>query len=87
MKKNKNLLGLTLGLFMAFFHLVWSFLVAFGAAKPLMDWVLTLHHFAFQYSITPFDLGNAAILIVFTFVVGYVCGWILGFFWSLFAKK
>ncbi|MFH1089331.1 MAG: hypothetical protein V1716_02825 [Candidatus Uhrbacteria bacterium] len=87
MKKSKNLFGLTFGLFLAFFHLVWSLLVAFGLAKPLMDWVLMLHHIEFQYVIAPFNLGRAAMLIGFTFVVGYVYGWVLGFFWHRLAKK
>jgi len=87
MKTNKNLLGLTIGLFMAFFHFVWLLLVALSLAKPLMEWILMLHHIEFQYVIAPFNLGYAAMLVAFTFAVGYVVGWILGLFWGWFFRK
>lgn len=72
---------------MAFFHFVWLLLVALKVAKPIMDWILMLHHIEFQYTMAPFNLGNAALLIVMTFVVGYVAGWFLGLFWGMLAKK
>jgi len=87
MKKNHNSVALPLGLFFAFVHFLWLVMVALQMAKPMMDWLLGLHHIEFQYAMLPFNLGNAALLLVVTFVVGYVAGWILSFFWSWFAKK
>ncbi|MFA6131452.1 MAG: hypothetical protein WC702_00070 [Patescibacteria group bacterium] len=87
MKKNRNILGFTLGLFLSSLHFIWLLLVAFGVAKPIMDWILMLHHINFQYTIAQFNFGYAAFLVVFTFVVGFVSGWIIGLFWSLMPKK
>lgn len=87
MKNIKNTLGLTLGLFSAIIHLVWSLLVALKAAEPLMDWVLSLHHIEFQYSIVPFSIGSTVWLVILTFVLGYIIGWALGTLWSILTKK
>ena len=56
MKFNKNHAGLALGSLTALGHLFWLVLVAIGLAKPLLDFVLSLHHFEMQYVISSFDV-------------------------------
>jgi len=80
----KSTLGLTLGVFFALAHLLWLVLVAAGVAKPWMDWILGLHHIQFEWTVMPLNYLNGLILVVLTFVVGYVLGWILSAFWCVF---
>lgn len=78
--------ALSLGLFVGFMHLVWSILIALGWAKPLADFILNLHHIQLSYDIAPFSLGTAVMLIILTFVVGYVLGFIFATGWNMCKK-
>ncbi|MBI5220932.1 MAG: hypothetical protein HY978_03835 [Candidatus Liptonbacteria bacterium] len=82
----KNSVGLTLGLLVGLMHLGWVVLVVLGWAKPLLDWVLSLHFLSFPYTMAPFSLITALSLVVFTFVCGYVMGWVLAALWN-FSRK
>ncbi len=81
-KVDKNALGLVVGGFVAVLHLGWIILVGLGWAKPLMDFVLNLHMISFDYSILAFSLSLAVGLLIFTFVAGYVFGWIFAAIWN-----
>lgn len=83
---NKNSAGVTVGLFFGLAHLVWAVLVWINLAKPLSDWVLSLHFISLPYSIEPFAFGPAVLLVVVTFVIGYVFGWVAAALWNAFAK-
>jgi len=76
---DKNKVGLALGGFAAFMHLVWSVLVALGLAQPLVDFITYLHMVSNPYTISEFNLSLAIGLIVITGVVGYVFGWIFSY--------
>ncbi len=84
---DKNTLGLTTGILLALAHAIWSTLIAFGLAKPFMDWVLSLHSLSMDYTVNPFDILRAAILIVLTFVIGYILGWVFAAIWNRVKKK
>lgn len=79
-KTQEHKLGLTLGLFLATIHAVWSFAVALApnGAKNFIDWVLGLHHLNLVYALAPFSLLNSLLLVAFTFAVGYAFGRLLG---------
>lgn len=83
----KNLFGLTGGVLMAAFHLLWLILVGLKLAKPLMDKILSLHHIQLTYSMIDFRWGHALVLIIFTFIVGYVGGWALAAVCNLLKEK
>ncbi len=85
-KVDKNALGLVVGGFMAVFHLGWIILVGLNLAKPLLGLVLKLHRISFDYSILPLTLLSAVGLLVFTFVAGYVFGWVFAAIWNKFCK-
>ncbi len=87
MKKSSHTLGLVLGGLFGLWHALWSLLVAIGAAKPLMDWVFTLHMIRVQYTLLPFDPTKAIVLVVVTAIMGYVMGWLAGAIWEKVAKK
>ena len=77
---SKNKLGLVLGSFLAFLHLVWSILVATipRTMESFINWDLKIHHINGTFTVvTPFVLMNAITVIVLAFVVGYVFGCLL----------
>ncbi len=82
MKIDKNKTGLTFGFLISFFHLMWSLLVALGLAQSLMDFILSIHMVSIPMTIIPFDFVKAITLVVLTFIVGYVFGWLMAFFWN-----
>lgn len=83
---NKNSAGLAVGLFFGLAHLGWSILVALKLAKPLLDWILHLHFMEPSYSMQPFAVSTAVFLVIVTFVVGYVFGWVIAALWNAFKK-
>ena len=82
MQIDKNKTGLTFGFLISFFHLVWSILVALGIAQTLLNFILNLHMIDSATTVMPFNLIKAVGLIVITFVVGYISGWLMAFFWN-----
>lgn len=83
---NKNSVGIVVGLFFGLAHLGWAILVAMGVAKPLMDWILHLHFMDLSYTMLPFAFGTALFLVIVTFIIGYILGWLLAAIWN-FVKK
>lgn len=83
---NKNGVGLALGVFFAVAHALWAILVWVGLAKPLLDFVLKLHFMTMDYNIEAFGFLRALGLLIMTFVVGYVFGWVFSALWNKFNK-
>ena len=79
---NKNKTGLTFGFLISFMHLVWSVLVATGLAQLYLDFIFKIHMLSLNITVLPFSLTKALVLIIVTFVVGYVFGWFMAFFWN-----
>lgn len=79
--------ALWVGLLIAVYHAAWVVLVATGAAKPLLDYVLRLHSFEFSYTITPFSPDNAALLIVISYAVGALLGLVFSLVWNCLAES
>ena len=52
-----------------------------------MDFILSLHFVKFTYELEPLALGKAALLLLVTFVVGYVGGWIIAAVWNKIMAK
>lgn len=80
---NKNKLGLVVGGASAIMHAVWAAMVFAKVAKPFTGWILGLHFMTFQYSINPFVLTKALMLVVATGIIGYLVGWVSGWLWNL----
>lgn len=79
---NKNKTGLTFGFLVSFLHLVWSVLVAFGVAQAMLDFVLNLHMLSIPVVVGAFSFGKALGLIIVTFIVGYIFGWLMAYCWN-----
>lgn len=86
-KLHSHKLGLILGTVMGLGHTAWSFLVAIGWAKPLIDWVLSLHFINISYSLEAFNLTNAVVLVGITAVWGYVVGYVFAIIWNWMIKS
>lgn len=82
MKISKNKTGLTFGLLVSFLHVCWSILVAIGLGQVLVNFILNVHMIAMPVAVMPFNLVSAITLVIVTFVVGYIFGWLMAFFWN-----
>ena len=83
---NKHKAGLTLGALLGFVHLVWGIMVAFGFAQTYLNWIFGLHFLNNPFEVGVFSLTTAATLVVVTFVVGYIVGWLFAYFWGMVKK-
>ena len=79
---NKNKVGLVLGLFIGLWHVAWSVLIAFGLAQPLLDFIYKIHSLNVPVTVMPFDLGHSVGLIIITFLVGYLVGYVFATIWN-----
>ncbi|KKQ35372.1 MAG: hypothetical protein US50_C0016G0002 [Candidatus Nomurabacteria bacterium GW2011_GWB1_37_5] len=82
MQISKNKTGLTFGFLISFMHLLWSILVALGIAQALLNFVINLHMLNAPIAVMPFSIVKALGLIIVTFVVGYIFGWFMAYFWN-----
>ncbi|MFA6999784.1 MAG: hypothetical protein WC241_01575 [Candidatus Paceibacterota bacterium] len=82
MQISKNKTGLTFGFLISFMHLIWSLLVALGLAQMLVNFVLNMHMIGLPVFIMPFSFIKALVLIIITFIIGYIFGWLMAYFWN-----
>lgn len=81
-KLNNNAVALCVGAFVGGFHLLWSALVATGVAQGVLDWIYNLHFLSNPFTVDVFDPTRALILVGFTFVVGYIGGFVFSLMWN-----
>lgn len=75
-------LGLALGYLFALLHLLWAIVVAAGLGETKMSWIFSLHFIDMAYSMLPFNLLTAVLLVVLGFVGGYILGLLFALFWN-----
>jgi len=75
------------GLFVATLHFIWSLMIALGVGQVYLDWILGLHFIENPFVVMPFSLGTMIILLVFTFVIGFILGWVGTVCWNKMIKK
>ncbi len=86
MKLKLGSTGMALGVFVALMHAVWMLAIYLGVAQMYMNWIFGLHLLTNPYRVLPFNFSAALTLIVVTFVVGYVMGWVFAFIWNRLHK-
>ncbi len=86
MKLNPNKTGLALGGLLSLWHAAWAALVALGLAQALLNFVFSIHFLANPYLVREFSLGVALTLVVVTFAVGYILGWVFAMIWNKLHK-
>ena len=79
--------GLVFGAFIGLWHVVWSGLVLLGWAQPLINFILKLHMVTMPFQVGPFFFKRAVVLVVVTFFVGYIGGWVVGTIWNRVHKN
>ena len=84
MKTNKYLVGLVFGIVGAVCHVFWSFLVWGGWAQTFIDFVFKIHFITPPYTVSTFDFGIAAMLILVVFAIWYVLGFVAALVWNMF---
>lgn len=77
---------MALGGIFAFFHLCWGLLVLVGLAQQLLDLVFRLHFIVPVMQISPFSIKLLLGLLVLTFAVGYILGWVFASIWNWLQK-
>jgi len=81
---NKNKIGLIVGSLIALFHLVWSLMVLIGIAQAFYDFIFWMHMISLPWKVTGFTLTQSVSLIIFTFVWGYIIGFVFAWLWNKF---
>lgn len=87
MEISKGKTGLTFGFLMGFIHLMWGVLVALGIAQALLNFIFNVHMLSIPIVVMPFNLVKALGLIIVTFIVGYIFGWLMAYFWNKCFKQ
>jgi hypothetical protein len=86
---NKIKTGLAVGYFLGLLHLIWAISVAImpNQIQSFFNWVFDLHGLQPFWIITSMTLAKAITLVIFTFIVGYIIGWVYAFFHHVHDKK
>ena len=79
---NPNKVGLVIAALIGGWHLMWAALVAAGWAQPLIDFIFWAHMIRPVYVIGPFNAAAAGTLLVITFSMGYIFGYVGGSLWN-----
>ncbi len=87
MKLNPHNTGMSLGSFALLIHCVWILMVGAGWAKGFADWLLSLHMLNITLKMTMFSWGTAVMLLIVTFIIGYLFGWVFASLWNYFHRK
>ena len=74
--------GFALGAVLGLWHALWSALVAFDLAQPLIDFIFKMHFIAPIYAVEVFDWGTAITLVIMTSVIGFVLGYVFALIWN-----
>ncbi|HSX49128.1 MAG TPA: hypothetical protein VLE44_02620 [Candidatus Saccharimonadales bacterium] len=86
MKLNCGKTALVVGFFVSFMHLVWLVMVWSGLGQAYLDWILGLHQVSLNIRVLPFNLMNGVYLLIVTFIVGYLMGWMFAYIWNRLIK-
>lgn len=79
---NPKKTALAIGISLASFHVLWSFLVLVGFAQPLLDFIFWLHMIRAVYLVDAFNLVAALCLILVTFLMGGGVGFAFAKIWN-----
>jgi hypothetical protein len=74
--------AVSVGTVLGAWHFMWVSCVAFGIAKPILDFILSLHFLQFDYALSPFAWSTALTLVGLTFTIGAVFGALFAAVWN-----
>lgn len=78
--------ALVVAVFVSGLHIVWSLMILIGIAQPLLDFIFWAHMLTVPYRVTGFTLTQTIVLILVTFAVGYIGGWVFAKVWNMMRK-
>lgn len=84
---NPSKAAIAVGAVFAVWHLMWVTLVAIGIAKAVMDFVLKLHFIQVEFTLAPFAIPTAAMLIGLTFLIGALLGLVFALVWNWLSAR
>jgi len=74
--------GLTVGLVIGLWHVVWAALVASGWAQAVVDFVFWIHFYKPILKVERFDFGIATLLVAITSLFGFAVGAVAASVWN-----
>ena len=74
--------GLAFGAIVGLWHLLWSGLVAVGAAQTVLEFILRIHFLRVPITLLPFSASIAALLVAVTFGLGFLLGYVFAALWN-----
>lgn len=83
---NANQVGLVVGVSISLFHFIWGLFVAFGIAQVILDFIYSIHFLNNPFTVANFDLVKWVTLLLVTFVVGYIFGYLFTLVWNRLHK-
>ncbi|HIH13893.1 MAG TPA: hypothetical protein HA224_01420 [Nanoarchaeota archaeon] len=86
-KLNEKQTAFGLGSFAAVIHILWALVVLSGNGPWLVNWITGLHFLNTSVTVLPFDWMTAITLIIVTFIVGYLLGWLFACTWNWSLKQ
>lgn len=86
MKLQEKQVAMAVGVFIGGWHVVWSLLVAAGLAQGWLDFIFGIHMINNPLVVAPFNISTTVLLIVVTFAVGYIVGWVFARLWNYLHK-
>jgi hypothetical protein len=83
---NQKKFSLTIGIFAAVMHAIWSIIVAIGLGQWWIDFATSMHFMSSNTTVMSFDFGRAIGLVVLAFIMGYIVSSIFAMIWNKFHK-
>lgn len=74
--------GIALAAVLAGWHAGWATLVAVGMAQPVIDFIMKVHFIDARFTIQPFDLSTAGLLVGMNAAIGFAFGSLFAFVWN-----
>lgn len=84
---SKKRLGFVVGIFLATIHLIWALVVMVGGGQYALDFAFAMHMLSVPIYVTEFSFLTSILLIIMTFVCGYIGGWLFAAIWNSVREK
>ncbi len=84
---NQKKFALSIALFAAVMHLIWSLVVLLGFGQRWVDFATRMHFMSNPITVMPFTFAHALGLIVMAFVVAYIVSSIFALIWNNVHKR
>ncbi len=83
---NTKKTAMTIGAFAAAVHAVWAILVWIGWGQPLLNFAFNVNFVKPYFTVQPFNIVTAIILIIAAAIAGYIVGWFFAWVWNRMNK-